>query len=405
MTTLGQHQHHHHDEHDYIRDELLVATETAGELEPAVGKLLKDSTLGLTLERVPAENCPATVALIKADVASGAALDFKAIRVRHPYVSPNYVVVPMVHAKFLPINYPRPAPAPQATADAAKSNVNVVVIDSPPISEHAATGHAHDISTTSLHGTFVTSIIQQLEPSARVRLLPIADRNDDDFYSDWELACQLASLNDDPPDVVNLSLGVGPIDGEALGLGRGEYPRATAAAIRELKVAAKEKKQTTYIVAAAGNDGLDDDIVYPAKFDDVLVVGAQARQAGRRPRPASWSNGVDSGVVDFWAPGVSLLGATLKQKHVTFSALESPVALNRRFADDLPFSSRKDLDFDGWAYWDGTSFATPVISARLAKAIAAKEQDPVAVVRAEFGEQGNINGFDLGAYPVPQRHG
>jgi len=416
-----------HRHHDYVPGQILVAGQTKAERDRLVKALLDDEQLkplGFTLQQ--SDRGPDTVALLKADLEVGQELDFAAIRHRHSHTSPNYVITPMVHAKVLPINYPRPTSAPANLPPAAdeEAEVTVVVIDSPkidgtPLADqietddgdhvhlevdvadgHASIGHRHDaVHLSDLHGTFVASIIRQREPRAKVRLHGLQNSDDDGFYSDWELACQLVKLGQgELPQVVNLSLGAGPIDGPAIGLGDDEKPRATEHALKQLRDLADERGEPFHVVAAAGNEGIPQ-LVYPAAFDGVYAVGAQSSLAGGRPRPARWSNGIGYDGVDYWAPGVSLIGATIFQHAVSFPPIDTPAVYAPEFADDLPMAQNENLDFDGWACWDGTSFATPVIAARIAKAII--DDEPLDNVARDFGSRVNTTGFPGGTFEAP----
>jgi len=112
------------------------------------------------------------------------------------------------------------------------------------------------------------------------------------------------------------------------------------------------------VIAAAGNDAKNRNqrprALYPAAFDRVLGVGALADDTGSVVA-ASYSNLADEptkvGITAFGGePGIGngILGVFLK-----------------------PFPDGSDND-NGWAWWSGTSFATPVISGSTAAVLSEK---------------------------------
>jgi subtilisin family serine protease len=119
--------------------------------------------------------------------------------------------------------------------------------------------------------------------------------------------------------------------------------------------------QNTIIVAAAGNDSVAGQRMpprYPAKFDDVVGVGALDSTMNQvaQPPAASYSNQSDAplmrGVMTFGGDGSAAALATPKQIKGVYTA------------DTFPNGDPND---DHYANWSGTSFATPIISGRLAQ--------------------------------------
>jgi subtilisin family serine protease len=133
--------------------------------------------------------------------------------------------------------------------------------------------------------------------------------------------------------IVNLSLG-GYTD-------RDTPPLAIATAMRDRRFA---------VVAAAGNAASKRPF-WPAAFPQVLGVGAADPLAGAWTR-ADYSN--YGGWVDATARGTNLQS--------TFARARTKLALG---PEPGPFDPV--IAFNSWAAWDGTSFATPIAAAMIAR--------------------------------------
>jgi len=130
--------------------------------------------------------------------------------------------------------------------------------------------------------------------------------------------------------VVNLSLGGYTEDDRA--------PTAIGAVVRALT-------RSVVVVAAAGNNSSHRPF-WPAAFKGVLAVAAY--QSSRVPIPAKFSN--HGAWVDVCAPGTDIVS--------TFAT--------------FPTAKGKAHLFDGWAMWDGTSFAAPQVAAAAALVLAVR---------------------------------
>ena len=123
-------------------------------------------------------------------------------------------------------------------------------------------------------------------------------------------------------------------------------PLAIACALNAMR------KQRNVVVAAAGNAGKSRPF-WPAAFKQVLAAGAvdekDAHWAARDFSNYGWW-------VDAAARGVNLQS--------TFTKGKTKVARARR-----PTRADPWIAFDGWAAWDGTSFASPITAAMLARAM------------------------------------
>jgi hypothetical protein len=182
------------------------------------------------------------------------------------------------------------------------------------------------------HGTFIAGLILQVAPEASVYAVKVLDSHG--LGDDLSVAEAMEQL---PPDidVINLSLG-GYTDHDA-------PPLAIATAMAAMG-------GDHVVVAAAGNQGISRPF-WPAAFDQVLAVGAVDQDAGKWAR-ASYSN--YGRWVDATARGTSLQS--------TFARARTKVGLGLPIGPFTPL-----LTFDGWASWDGTSFATPIAAAMIAR--------------------------------------
>lgn len=182
------------------------------------------------------------------------------------------------------------------------------------------------------HGTFIAGLIKQVAPAASVYAVKVLDSHG--VGDDLTVAQAMAQLPADV-NIVNLSLG-GYTD-------RDTPPLAILQAMRAAN-------RTRVVVAAAGNDGKDRPF-WPAAFPQVLGVGAVEDFTGAWTR-ASYSN--HGKWVDAAARGTKLQS--------TFAYEKTKVATTGVITRWDP-----TITFDGWASWDGTSFATPITAAMIAR--------------------------------------
>jgi hypothetical protein len=106
------------------------------------------------------------------------------------------------------------------------------------------------------------------------------------------------------------------------------------------------------VVAAAGNKGMSRPF-WPAALDkEVLAVGAVEHNTGKWTR-ADYSN--HGPWVDATARGSNLQS--------TFTRATTMVAQGSAINP----ATDPTIAFDGWASWDGTSFATPIAAAMIAR--------------------------------------
>jgi hypothetical protein len=180
------------------------------------------------------------------------------------------------------------------------------------------------------HGTFIAGLIRQIAPAATVSVVKVLDSHG--VGDDLAVADAVARLPAEV-DIINLSLG-GYTDGDSA-------PLAIASVLR---------KRRSVVGAAAGNNGSPRPF-WPAAFKPVLAVGALEEKGGHWSR-ADFSN--HGWWVDATARGVSLQS--------TFARGKTKVAQG-----PAPAATDPTIAFDGWAGWDGTSFASPITAAVLAR--------------------------------------
>ena len=189
------------------------------------------------------------------------------------------------------------------------------------------------------HGTFIAGLILQVAPAASVYAVKVLDSHG--VGDDVSVAAAMEQLPADI-DIVNLSLG-GYTDHDVA-------PLAIATAMSAMG------QQRRTVVAAAGNQGASRPF-WPAAFDQVLAVGAVEQRSGTWAR-ASYSN--HGQWVDVAARGSNLQS--------TFARAKTMVAQG---ATTSP-TTDPTIAFGGWAAWDGTSFATPITAAMLARTMSRK---------------------------------
>jgi hypothetical protein len=183
------------------------------------------------------------------------------------------------------------------------------------------------------HGTFIAGLILQVAPAAEVYVVKVLDSHG--VGDDAAVALAMEQLPQDV-DIVNLSLG-GYTDDDS-------GPLAIACALNAMR------KQRNVVVAAAGNNASARPF-WPAAFKQVLAVGAVEHKDSRWRR-ADFSN--YGWWVDATARGVNLAS--------TFSKGQTKAAQT-----DKPDPNDPTITFEGWAAWDGTSFASPITAAVLAR--------------------------------------
>nr|WP_240188815.1 S8/S53 family peptidase [Nakamurella flavida] len=199
------------------------------------------------------------------------------------------------------------------------------------------------------HGTFVAGIVQQIAPSADIRVLRAVDS--DGIGSEVTVAVAMLRAAADGARILNLSLGSETEDDQP--------PPALRVALDLLA----ERHPDVLVVAAAGNSDSTHPC-WPAAFRDVVAVGALGVDRRRAPysNHGHWVDcaTVGSGVLSTYVEG-------------TENPQLSPAV------DPSPDTYGPDP----WATWTGTSFAAPQIVGALARLLGA---DPTLTPRAALRE-------------------
>jgi len=182
------------------------------------------------------------------------------------------------------------------------------------------------LSRLSGHATFVASLIAKQAPDAEIDLRTVL--KDEVPATMWQTAKGIASFIGAGIDILNLSLGCRTFDGEP--------PLVLTRAIERLG-------SSVLVVASAGNHAATAHPKvpnWPAALPDVIAVGA----VDQNGRPAEFSPQLPW--VTVTAPGVDVKGAYVDGK--------------------VELAKDAMKEFDGWALWSGTSFATATVTGLVA---------------------------------------
>ncbi len=298
----------------------------------------------------------------------------------------------------------------QDMPDLLKENALDQIVTGRDINGHLYGFHMPD------HGLFVTGIIRDLVRKANIEYVRVL--ND---FGVCSLSVLVKALEDiharmaplDPktgkkgdlynkPVVINLSLVVTPSEEDLLQvwfgvdpahmMKEGEQTKYDTKLLRSLlhKVIQRLTASGAVIVASAGNDSNTPDMPerigprYPAAFQEVIAVGAvdkhgKAAKYSDYPQLRSHHNGIAT-----YGGSIPTLEAVKKDAdvdamHGVFSDKLYPalVATNPPKPDHDPHNPT------GWAYWSGTSFATPIISAVAARVLQLKSSAWPAHMRVQ----------------------
>jgi Subtilase family len=203
----------------------------------------------------------------------------------------------------------------------------------------AALGTARTLHYAQGHGAFVAGMVRQHAADATVWSFRALD--DVGTSDEWALGHQLAlAINQVHPRIINLSLGT---------LTRRDQPSLGLTALGHL---ADEKGGAPPIVVAAAGNLRQARPFYPAYDHWAISVGAAAEDEG------TWAQAYFSDFGDprfgFWvdvcARGVEVYSSYVAQDYQPkFPPPAGPV------------------HFEGWAHWNGTSFAAPHVSGDIAR--------------------------------------
>ncbi len=244
------------------------------------------------------------------------------------------------------------------------------------------------------HGLFVTGIIESIAPSANIEYVRVL--ND---YGVGDSSTIVASLEEihgrmlpggdlhNKPVVINMSLVMTPSDedlfmnwfGDSVNCGPDMHVQMMndAKLLRSpLQVAIQAlAARGAVLVASAGNDSNSIDMPgrigprYPAAFPEVLSVGAVDRQGemasySNYPQLTPQHNGIAT-----YGGGVPTKADITHDEVDAFIGLYSAPTYPALEATNPATPDSPAPNANAWAYWSGTSFATPVISAVAARVL------------------------------------
>jgi Subtilase family len=192
-----------------------------------------------------------------------------------------------------------------------------------PVHDLSRDNHDSVLDEAHGHGTFVAGVVLQAAPGAEIAVAGVLDL--DGVADDFTIAKGLAQVGD--VDVLNLSLGGYTFDNQP--------PIATDAALSRLS-------NRTVVVCAAGNAASDRPF-WPAADYRFISVGALDPKTGDKAAFSNYGSWVRAS-----AAGVGV--------HSSYPAYEGKLA----------GPGGKPVKFEGWAIWQGTSFATPHVAGRIA---------------------------------------
>jgi Subtilase family len=225
-----------------------------------------------------------------------------------------------------------------------------------------------ELNDATGHGTFISGIVRQAAPDARV--LSIRIMHSDDVVYEGDLLCALALLADRIAAAEDGSMAE-MVDVVSLSLGYFDESSADSAYTSGLwEVIQVLLGLGVAVVAAAGNYSTSRRF-YPAAFSlhpspvPVISVGALNPNGSK----ALFSDG--GRWVRAWAAGAAVVSTFPDDVN---GSLAPPVRVHPHADERIPGDGRPDereaLDPDdfrgGFAAWSGTSFAAPLIAARIA---------------------------------------
>ena len=258
------------------------------------------------------------------------------------------------------------------------------------------------------HGLFVTGIIESIVPDANIEYIRVL--ND---YGVGDTGTLVASLEEiygrmlpggdlyNKPVVVNMSLVMTPSDddlfmnwfGDSVNCGPDMHLQMmndTKLLRSQLQIAIQALASSgAVIVASAGNDSNSIDMPgrigprYPAAFPEVLSVGAVDRQGemasySNYPQLAPQHNGIAT-----YGGGVPTQADIARDEVDAFIGLYSASTYPALEATNPLTPDSPAPNNHAWAYWSGTSFATPIISAVAARVLQNLQGLPARHINAE----------------------
>lgn len=243
------------------------------------------------------------------------------------------------------------------------------------------------------HGLFVTGIVRDLASASTIEYMRVLDdfgvSTTDIIVARLEEIQQRIAPGGDlngKPVVINLSLLIGPSDEQLPTLWFGKNALWNADQLGDLQRELESFKVPLHlviqsltangavVVAAAGNDSHRPQTSrrigprYPAAFPEVISVGAVDKQGNAAsysnyPTSLSQPNGIAT-----YGGGIPTVNAFQNDQNVDAlrGIYSSPRYPALDSTDPNPYYT---VSNNHWAYWSGTSFATPIVSALAARTL------------------------------------
>jgi subtilase family protein len=297
-----------------------------------------------------------------------------------PAISPNHVAILAPAAGGCPAAPPQPAPDPRepfVEPPSREPTAKVTVLDSgyiwidPPhrhLDERVTvvagqrldpttgtwvsdepdgvyTDPAGQLDGISGHGTFIAGLISHIAPRTRLEVvglrnqeveIPVLNPGTELGLFETEVAIAHAMLRRCDTDVIQCGFAFPTLD---------DYPSLPFAAVMaQLREQSAPHAGRVAVVAPAGNEQ-SSQRYWPAALPDVIGVAATNRRGNGRAWFSNWGDWCDC-------------CARGEYVYSTFIRWYGPV-------EGEPVTDIED--FDGWARWDGTSFAAPKVSAEIAR--------------------------------------
>jgi hypothetical protein len=218
-----------------------------------------------------------------------------------------------------------------------------------------AHGRLHEIVG---HGTFIAGQIAHLCDEAVITVVGQRDQDilitgetapEQKRLFSSEVALAHALLEHADADVVQLGFSFPTLD---------DYPSLPFARVMELLSGPDAPRPGVAVVTPAGNEDSAHPY-WPAALPDVIGVAATNRRGRSKARFSNWGSWLDC-----CTRGEDVVSAYI---HWTGRVEGDPVDAIEAF--------------QGWARWDGTSFAAPKVSAAIARLVATEGLEPVAAFR------------------------
>jgi hypothetical protein len=306
-----------------------------------------------------------------------------------PAVTPNHVAILAPRMGGCPAGPPRPAPAPEEKfveprepCDTARVTVldsGYIYIDPPHVTlDERVTlvdGERLDTLTNPAtwlpdapdgvdtdgdgrldgiagHGTFIAGLIAHLCPRAELTVVGLRNQEVDITglnpaeqagLFETEAAIAHAMLEHADTDVVQCGFAFPTLD---------DYPSLPFAVAMQVLTGPDAPRAGVAVVAPAGNEESNRPY-WPAALPDVIGVASTDRHGHERAWFSNWGEWCDCCTRG-------------EDVYSTFVYWDGPV-------EGEPLTAAHD--FDGWARWDGTSFAAPKVSAAIACLVASGEED------------------------------